>query len=86
MVRLSDTRALVDGPGQGGSSHHVTTQKIDNGYLVRKSICTDTGEYKSQETFSRAAPKVMVRVQGSPSGGIVGNEDAKDAAMYLGKK
>lgn len=87
MARLNDTKALVERAPSAGSSHHISTQKIDNGYLVRKSVCTDAGEYKSEESFSRNAPRVEVRVNGrAASVGCCGNEDAQDAATYLGKK
>lgn len=88
MTRLSDTRSLADASPRGGQSHHISTEQIDNGYLIRKSICTDTGEYKSTTKFSPKPPRVETRVVGSRDSGdgICGNESLGDAATYVGRK
>ena len=87
MSRLSDTRALVEGPARGGESHHISTRKIDNGFLIEKSVCTNTGEYKTSTEFSKDAPRVQTKVVGRPTGrGIVGNENIEDTVNYLGRK
>jgi hypothetical protein len=85
--RLDDTRALTDRPSRGGESHHISTQKIDNGFLITRSVCTDTGDYKTQTLFSPSEPQVRTQVVGRPDkSGIVGNESAEDASKYLGRK
>lgn len=90
MARLNDTRSLVDSSPRGGQSHHISTEQIDNGYLIRKSVCTDTGEYKSTTKFSPKPPRVETRVVGERSAvgadGICGNESLGDAANYAGRK
>jgi len=56
--RLNDTKGLTR-EFSGDVSHTVSTRKIDNGYLIRRSSSNDhTGEYSSSETFSAAPPKV----------------------------
>lgn len=94
MARLNDTAALTSAPSRGGESHHISTRKIDNGFLVERSTCTDTGEYKSSTEFHREAPRVAISTSrarspnGEPSGrkSDVGSESLRDASEYLGKK
>lgn len=89
MARLNDTRALVDRPPRGGEEYHVSTRKIDNGYLVRESICTDTGEYKSSEKFMSDPPRIIPgRVKGQRNGSTdaAGSNGLGDAVQYAGKE
>lgn len=89
MARLNDTRALTDSPPREGETHHISTERIDNGYLVRRSTCTDTGEYKSSTRFYKNAPTILppraIRNGDGPPG-AVGNEGLVDGAEYAGKK
>jgi hypothetical protein len=89
MARLNDTRALTDRPPRSGESYHISTRKIDNGFLVEESICTDTGEYKSSTRYMATPPTVVPgRVKGSRNGAgpdAAGSNGLGDAVQYAGK-
>lgn len=73
--RLNDTAAVIAGPSYGaGESHHISTRKIDNGWLVEQSVCNErTGEYRSSCNFTPTQPRLepgrAVRQGGSVDGG-----------------
>jgi hypothetical protein len=56
--RLNDTSAIARSPSSS-EEHTISTEKIDNGYLVRKSTYNnETGECRSSKTFYEKAPRV----------------------------
>lgn len=58
--KLNDTAAIAESPPLGDASHHISTRKIDNGWLVEESVCNpETGEYKSSTTFTPNPPRIM---------------------------
>ena len=89
MARLNDTRALSNAPPRGGESYHISTRKIDNGYLVEESICTDTGELKSSTRYMANPPTVVPgRIKSSRNGNgpdAAGSAGLGDAVQYAGK-
>lgn len=89
MARLNDTRAIASAPSRSGESYHINTRKIDNGYLVEESICTDTGEYKSSTKFMSSPPTIVPgRVKGSRNGNgpdAAGSSGLGDAVQYARK-
>lgn len=79
---LNSSRVLAERSPRGGESHHISTRKIDNGYLIEKSTCTETGEYRSSCEFSSEAPKITparvgrMNLAGSDATGSRGLGDA----------
>ncbi len=58
-ARLNDTKALT-AEASDGASHSISTEKIDNGFLVRQSSCDPrTGEYKSTTVFQATPPRLI---------------------------
>lgn len=52
--RLNDTAAIAALPEDSEMTRTTSVRKISNGYLVRESTCNPgTGEYRSNERFSR---------------------------------
>ena len=89
MARLNDTTAIAARPPRGGESYHISTRKIDNGYLVEESICTDTGEYKSSTRYMGTPPIVTPgRVKSSRNSNgpdAAGSAGLGDAVQHAGK-
>lgn len=82
--RLSDTASLTNSPAEAGESHHISTRKIDNGYIVNQSTCNPrTGEYRSSEAFMATPPRVIPgRVARGPAPDS--SESLREARDYLG--
>ena len=60
MARRNDTRAIVEQPSSGQTSHSINVRPVENGFVVCQSSCNpSTGEYKSSETFSKEQPKIV---------------------------
>ncbi len=45
------------GPGDGSESCSVDVRRIDNGYVIRESRCSD-GQYHSSERYSQEKPSL----------------------------
>lgn len=63
--RLSDTAAVVGVPEFGperNESHSVSVRKIDNGYIVSKSSCSN-GRYESSEEYAATPPQLAGKEQ-----------------------
>jgi len=81
--RLNDTAALTAAPARYGQDYNVSSRKIENGYVVRESMCDpQTGEYRSSERFSKEQPKI-VPAKVSRGGAGEGPSALADTMKYL---
>lgn len=72
--RLNDTASIAERPPGGEASHHMSTRKIDNGWLVESSVCDpSTGSYRSSTSFTPNPPRIIpgrvARTGSSPDSG-----------------
>lgn len=84
--RLNDTAALVAAPsGSAEASHSISSEKIDNGYLVRQSRCDPaTGAYSSTCHFSKSPPRIIPgRLDGRSGVSMEGPSGLRDAMDSL---
>lgn len=85
MARLNDTRTL-NARGSNGRECSVSIEKIENGFLIRRSECNPgTGEYSCSTEFSRSEPELeapRVRTRAN----AVGESSLGDTMRYLGGK
>lgn len=58
MAKASDMAAVASA-GRTSSSHSISVEQIDNGWLIRQSSCGPGGEYECSETFSPTRPKLV---------------------------
>lgn len=71
----------LGGSGDEHSSREVSIRKIENGYLVRESCCTN-GEYRSSERYCAVKPELEVPRE--PTG--AGTEGMREAMKELRRK
>lgn len=85
--RLNDTRALAGplaGPDCAEASHSISSEKIDNGWLVRSSSCNpETGEYKSSVRFCESQPRLMPGRVAGQGAGQKARSSLGDTVKYL---
>ena len=81
--RLNDTRAVVDmSTNGGGASHSISSEKIENGWLIRQSSSDPrTGEYRCSTSFSANQPRLIPGR--AVRNGMGGNGGLKDTMDYL---
>lgn len=84
--RLNDTVALLGVPtrSEQGEHHSVSTEKIDNGYLVRQSRCDPkTGEYSSTTHFCETPPKIIPARVSRRGAAADSKSSLRDAMDYM---
>lgn len=82
--RLNDTAPIASRPFEAGIEHTVRTEKIDNGYLIKRSSYNgETGAYKCSTEFSKSVPNISPpKIQRDAAGSGDGNTLA-DTKNYL---
>lgn len=82
--RLNDTDGLTSRPFQAGQEHTVRTEKIDNGYLVKRSTYNpETGSYTCSTEFSKSVPNISPPKVNRASAGDGDGNTLADTKNYL---
>jgi hypothetical protein len=66
MGRMKYAAAAM--PGETHSSRSVSVRKIDNGYVVSETTCSN-GDYKSTERYCETAPDIEAEEAHGPDAG-----------------
>lgn len=82
--RLNDTSAVAERAYAAGVEHTIRSEKIDNGYLVKRSSYNpETGEYKCSTEFSKSVPNITPPKVGRGMAGDGDGNTLADTKNYL---